>query len=472
MPTWGYDGSGNFRRRHDWTDDAAAGIKILSLSHDEEDDNFASGLSNAICRDGQTPIGVDIPWNGKRITNLGDPRPTAPQDAATKNYVDTLQGWTTSKYISGADTQGRLNFTSGTGANGVSWTAANMSLISRAAVTNQTQQRVVFNGSSAGTGTDVIRFDRSGMVASSWLISLNSMNDGTNWRTIAPGYVGGINPGGNSITFYGSDTATTTAYQTATMRKYAMAYPTAGDSRFDLYTTAGNYNAFAGYVNGAPRWLIMVGNGAGESGSNAGSDFQIVRYSDGGTGLGAALTIDRSSGAVSIAKPTGSYALSAYGPSGAGGTIGYCSNPAYYGITGYQTVAGVAYSFYGNGNAYNSSAWTTSDGRLKSNLAALDPVDALSKVRAINVLSYTKQGAAKTERGWLAQDVEALIPEAVLDVEIPQGDTETRAALGGGNTVKATNDRTMLATLWAAVQQQAAIIEALQAKVAALEAAP
>lgn len=82
-----FNGSGGFTRVRNWVADAAAKIKIKSDFHDQEDDNFASGLSNTICKDGQTTVTADIPWNGKKLTNVANP--TNPQDAATKGYVDT-----------------------------------------------------------------------------------------------------------------------------------------------------------------------------------------------------------------------------------------------------------------------------------------------------------------------------------------------------------------------------------------------
>lgn len=55
----------------------------------------------------------------------------------------------------------------------------------------------------------------------------------------------------------------------------------------------------------APRWRIKQ-NGTAESGSNAGSDLEIQRFSDAGTSTGAALTIRRSSGRVILGGTDGS----------------------------------------------------------------------------------------------------------------------------------------------------------------------
>jgi len=82
-----FDGSGNFNRVMDWTNDAAAAIKIRADRHDQNDDDIAAGLSNTITKDGQTQPTANIPMNGKKLINLG--APTNPTDAASKTYVDT-----------------------------------------------------------------------------------------------------------------------------------------------------------------------------------------------------------------------------------------------------------------------------------------------------------------------------------------------------------------------------------------------
>jgi hypothetical protein len=69
----GFNGVGNFIRTYNWTQDAANAIPILAARFDTEDNGFATGLSNCICRDGQSTISADIPFNNKKITGLADP---------------------------------------------------------------------------------------------------------------------------------------------------------------------------------------------------------------------------------------------------------------------------------------------------------------------------------------------------------------------------------------------------------------
>jgi microcystin-dependent protein len=65
-----FNGSGTFTRIYNWVMDKNQNVKITASRFDNEDDNFASGLSNCITKDGQTVIIQDIPFNSKKITGL------------------------------------------------------------------------------------------------------------------------------------------------------------------------------------------------------------------------------------------------------------------------------------------------------------------------------------------------------------------------------------------------------------------
>ena len=106
-----------------WQGDAAAGTKIRADRHDSHDQDLANGLSECLTRSGKGVPSVDIPWGGKKITNLQNPTPGS-QDAATANYVDTMTGWTTHKDLTGTGVEGRLNFTGLTGVNGITWSTS------------------------------------------------------------------------------------------------------------------------------------------------------------------------------------------------------------------------------------------------------------------------------------------------------------------------------------------------------------
>jgi hypothetical protein len=81
-----FNGSGVFTRLRSWVTDANAAIDIEPDLHDTEDDGFAAGLSNVICKDGQTTITQNIPFNNKKITGLADA--TAATDALNRQTAD------------------------------------------------------------------------------------------------------------------------------------------------------------------------------------------------------------------------------------------------------------------------------------------------------------------------------------------------------------------------------------------------
>jgi hypothetical protein len=81
-----YNGSGVFNRLYNWVADRNNNVKIRADRMDAEFDGIATGLSNAITKDGQTTISANIPFNDKRITGLGNA--TAGTDAMNRNACD------------------------------------------------------------------------------------------------------------------------------------------------------------------------------------------------------------------------------------------------------------------------------------------------------------------------------------------------------------------------------------------------
>lgn len=57
-----YNGSGTFSRVFNWATDKGNAVPVTASRMDTEDDGFATGLTNAICKDGQTVTTARIPF--------------------------------------------------------------------------------------------------------------------------------------------------------------------------------------------------------------------------------------------------------------------------------------------------------------------------------------------------------------------------------------------------------------------------
>lgn len=67
-----FNGSGTFTRDYVWVNDKIAGTPITASRVDDDSDDFASGLSSVITKDGQTTLTANIPFSNFKITGLGN----------------------------------------------------------------------------------------------------------------------------------------------------------------------------------------------------------------------------------------------------------------------------------------------------------------------------------------------------------------------------------------------------------------
>lgn len=84
-----YNGSGTFNRLYNWTNDAANGINIRADRMDNEMNGFASGLSTALTKDGQTTATAQIPFaQGLKVSSgaVGTPSIAFTSSATTGFY--------------------------------------------------------------------------------------------------------------------------------------------------------------------------------------------------------------------------------------------------------------------------------------------------------------------------------------------------------------------------------------------------
>ena len=124
-------------------------------------------------------------------------------------------------------------------------------------------------------------------------------------------------------------------------------------------TSAGSGgSAIYGTQGTLARWVLQLGNGVAESGSNVGADFGLSRYNDAGTYVDSPFTITRSTGVTSfghdvtvngnLASINGSLRVGGSGGTAAAGTI-------YFGNTGngvYLSFDGTSYGLNGGSAVY------------------------------------------------------------------------------------------------------------------------
>jgi hypothetical protein len=96
---------------------------------------------------------------------------------------------------------------------------------------------------------------------------------------------GGVGIGGSVVVAGGVDIGSTVAIGGASSNLY-------------VRKTGINSNQLIGTAGNLPRWSVKVGDQAAESGSNAGSNFSIERYSDAGAYLATSFSINRNDGRV------------------------------------------------------------------------------------------------------------------------------------------------------------------------------
>ena len=145
------------------------------------------------------------------------------------------------------------------------------------------------------------------------------------------------------------------------------------------------------------------------------------------------------------------------GDSATGAMIGFTSNGSIYGILGHAN----AYAFYGNGNSYTTGTFTGSDVRLKENITPIGgPIERLSRMQPVHFdwKKDTDQYRAGniSSYGFIAQDLEKVIPEAVHEVSAPQrtpGSVEPISLNQKLGKFKVVNYSELVAVVAAAVQQ-------------------
>ena len=84
-----FDSKGNFSRIHNWEDDRINGIEIVTDHMDEEDNNFADGLSQCFLKNGLSAMQNDFDAGNFKVQNVANG--VSSKDAVNKSQLDALQ---------------------------------------------------------------------------------------------------------------------------------------------------------------------------------------------------------------------------------------------------------------------------------------------------------------------------------------------------------------------------------------------
>ena len=84
-----YDSQGVFTRVMNWQEDAANSVPIVASRHDDEDNNFAQGFNEVLCRDGRAAMTGALKMGANKITGLA--KGTTNNDAVNKSQLDSAQ---------------------------------------------------------------------------------------------------------------------------------------------------------------------------------------------------------------------------------------------------------------------------------------------------------------------------------------------------------------------------------------------
>lgn len=81
-----FDSEGNFSRLHNWEDDRINDIDIVTDHMDEEDDNFANGLSQCFLKSGLSKMQGEFDAGNFKVRNVANG--TTTYDAVNRGQLD------------------------------------------------------------------------------------------------------------------------------------------------------------------------------------------------------------------------------------------------------------------------------------------------------------------------------------------------------------------------------------------------
>ena len=266
---------------------------------------------------------------------------------------------------------------------------------------------------------------------------------------------------GDGVSFADTTPANTLVTTTGGNVGIGTSSPTNFGSNFKMLAVQGSdYGVIQAISSSGSTTLEMMGaSGIGYVGTRTNhpvafrtNDTERMRIDSSGNLLVGASSFSYSLGMVKIA----------YNPSSNIGLAMYPSNTTYSNastvfLNNGNTVVGYIFS-----NASSTSYVTSSDYRLKENIAPM--VGALATVQALKPVTYNWKADGSDGQGFIAHELAEVCPDAV---------TGEKDAVNEDGTIKAQGIDTsfLVATLTAAIQEQQAIITELKTRIEALEQA-
>lgn len=257
---------------------AVASTLIESAKFNAVINDISTALTQSLAADGQTTPTANLPLGGYKLTGLG--AATARTDAAS---LATIQDGT-GVYV--ASVGGTVDAITLTPVPAIAAYAAGQAFDFVAAGANTGAVTVNVSGLGAKTltknGTTALA---AGDIASGALVTVRY--DGTQFQIVSLSSAALVNAANTfaSAQVVGSGT---------------------GSAIARLDGGAGSERVLGLRTAGVDRWAVIASN-ATESGSNAGSNFAIARYTDAGALIDNALNIRRSDGAIATGAATGGF---------------------------------------------------------------------------------------------------------------------------------------------------------------------
>lgn len=269
-----------------------------------------------------------------------------------------------------------------------------------------------------------------------------------------------------------------------------------GSLRLNKAAGASTVNNIVGQRDGVSRWVITLGNSNVETGSNAGTDLDIIRFTDAGALIDSPLTISRSTGITTfnaaqlqLKGGAGGANLSIVAAKNSYRQIIFASDDTAHprwtiavnnvAEGGSNVGADFSINTYNDAGAYLSTPMAIirstgvatfavpivngSDRRLKDDIQPL--TGALAQVEALQGVSYIRKDSTRREIGLIAQEVQAVVPELVFDTPVGPEQADW-LGMKSGDPLLGIAYGNLVAVLIEAVKELSAKFAALEASIA------